>query len=398
MHYDTAIIGGGASGMMAAITAARAGADVVLFEKGERIGKKLLSTGNGKCNFTNTMQDASCYRTGHPAFVMSALERFGKDELISFFDELGVPAKIKNGYAYPNSETATSILDVMRFELDRLGVRVVCDVKIFSAKKKGEVFEINTDKGRIESGRLIIATGGKAAPKTGSNGDGYKLARSFGHSITPIVPSLVPLECEGDFKGIAGVRVDVAMKLLSDGRELCTEEGQLQITDYGLSGIPVFQLSRIAGYELKEGKNVEIAIDYIPEISGEELIENLKSRKKYKECLACVDALAGLLNKKLISYVLKKAHVNGKYGAIKEDDFKRICDIIKGDIIKVSAPLGFDRAQTTAGGVPLDEIDDGFQSLKVPGLYFCGELLDVDGRCGGYNLQWAFTSGHLAAK
>ena len=400
MRYDVAVIGGGASGLMAATAAASLGATVIIIEHGSRLGKKILATGNGRCNFTNLDQDIKNYRTKNEEFVRDAFLRFGRDELIGMLGDLGLISKEAGGYFYPYSENARDVLDIILLNLKRLEVNIMLDAQIFSVKKEGSRFRINIkDEEILDADRVVFATGGRAAPKTGSDGSGYRILRKLGHSITPLYPALVPLEVEENFKDIAGVRTDADISLLIDGELSEKEFGQLQITDYGLSGIPVFQLSRFAAEAVSQGKNVEAGIDYFRDYSKEDIMEQLEARRKYKAGCSVVDALAGMLNRKLLAYLIRAAGISpdAMYRLLGDKELRSILKKLKGHRVKIKKPLTFERAQTTAGGIPLSEIKKGtFESGIVEGLYLCGELLDVDGRCGGYNLQWAFTSGYIA--
>ena len=409
--YDLAVIGGGASGIMAAISAAREGADVIIIDHADTLGKKILATGNGRCNFTNKDQDPRNYHSSSPGFVEGALRRFGRDELIGFFEGIGLFVKEKGGYYYPFSESASDVRDVLLLEAERLAVETVLSVKVLSVKKREDIFFLSTEPpgGKINIGdedaicarNIVIATGGRAAKKLGSDGLGYRMAKSLGHSVTPLFPALVPLEADGDFAAVSGVRTDARLTLFIDGAEADTDMGQLQMTDYGISGIPVFQISAAAARALYEGRDVRVRLDFMPLISVEKLILNITRRLEDNLSMRISDALAGMLQRKLINFLL------GSLGISKKTKCMKLSDNTAGDIarrmkeyeVTITNTLSFDRSQTTAGGIPLDEVDEeSFESLKCPGLYLCGEILDVDGRCGGYNLQWAFTSGYLAGK
>ena len=253
MSKRVIVIGGGASGMTAAIFAARQGAAVTLLEHMDRVGKKILSTGNGKCNLTNRRMDASCYRSSAPEFPMEVLGRFGEPETEAFFEELGIVLKDRNGYLYPASGQASSVLDALREELSRLGVNIVTEcgeaevAAPGSGKGGNQEWTVLCKKGRFCSDALILAAGSKAAPSTGSDGSGYDLAKRLGHRIIRPLPALVQLRCrEKFFKQISGVRADACVSIWADGERLAYDQGELQLTDYGISGIPVFQVSRFA--------------------------------------------------------------------------------------------------------------------------------------------------------
>ncbi|MCI8991406.1 MAG: NAD(P)/FAD-dependent oxidoreductase [Eubacterium sp.] len=400
--YDIAIIGGGAAGLMAAISAAGHGAHTVIVEHNSRVGKKLLVTGNGKCNFTNELQEEACYYSADPAFVMSALGRFGHKETVRFFEELGVLAVSKNGYCYPNSGQASSILDILRLEARRLNVEEFLGEHVVSVTKK-DCFYINTEKTQILATSCILATGGKAAVQTGSDGSGYRLAKKFGHSVTGLVPALVPLTSEQkDLKMLAGVRTKAKLHLLVAGEEKSVEEGELQLTAYGISGIPVFQFSRTAAYGLSDKKKVTVQIDFLPDRSLEWLQEELYKRKKGRHKRHTMEeAMTGVLNKKLVEFLRKQSGISGTelMETISDHQLEKFTLSIKTFPMNINGTKPFANAQVTAGGVDLSQVKERtFESRLVNGLYFAGEILDVDGICGGYNLQWAWTSGYLAGQ
>lgn len=397
------VIGGGAAGMMAAITAARQGADVTLIEGNERVGKKILSTGNGKCNLGNRKLDINEYYCKDSDRLESFLKQFDTDDVISFFQSLGVVLKEKNGYLYPASEQASVVLDALRYEMRSLYVNIVTECRIQSIVQNHETgkIRVNGSEKSFEFDRVILACGGQAAPKTGSDGSGYKLAKLLGHSLVPTVPALVQLKCREDyFKAIAGVRTDARISVYVDNTCIAEERGELQITDYGLSGIPVFQLSRVVNYILTEQREVEVVVDLLPDygpgdydilrISRELLIRSDRSVEEY---------FNGMLHKKLMLLFVKQAGL--KPGErIQEADpelVKKVYRLCKQWQLKVVGSNSYDQAQVCAGGVPLSEVTDRLESVKVPGVYFAGEILDVDGKCGGYNLHWAWCSGFVAA-
>ena len=278
MSKRVIVIGGGASGMTAAIFAARQGAAVTLLEHMDRVGKKILSTGNGKCNLTNRRMDASCYRSSAPEFPMEVLGRFGEPETEAFFEELGIVLKDRNGYLYPASGQASSVLDALREELSRLGVNIVTEcgeaevAAPGSGKGGNQEWTVLCKKGRFCSDALILAAGSKAAPSTGSDGSSYDLAKRLGHRIIRPLPALVQLRCrEKFFKQISGVRADACVSIWADGERLAYDQGELQLTDYGISGIPVFQVSRFASVALSRGAQVkaEICLLYTSDAADE---------------------------------------------------------------------------------------------------------------------------------
>lgn len=392
------IIGGGASGMMAAITASEEGADVTILEKNDKIGRKLLATGNGKCNLSNLDFDTAYYNSGNRERAAAVLGRFGVADTMHFFEKLGLLFKNKNGYLYPASEQASSVLDLLRYELQYAGVRVVCDAPVTDITA-GKTFHVRCGSDTYEFDRVIIACGSKASPKTGSDGMGYTLAKKLGHTVITPVPALVQLKCkEPFFKSIAGVRCDARLTLLADHRELCVEQGELQLTDYGISGIPVFQLSRFAAYALEAKKAVHVRIDFLPDMDTAELEQRIRARLILQADRTAEEFVTGILNKKLGLLFLKLGGIkaNDIVSAVTEQKLLRMFLHMKELTVTVTDTNSFANAQICAGGVSMDEVTDTLESMLVPGLYFSGEVLDVDGRCGGYNLQWAWSSGYVA--
>ncbi|MBE5960366.1 MAG: NAD(P)/FAD-dependent oxidoreductase [Lachnospiraceae bacterium] len=401
MLYDVLVAGGGASGMVAAIFAARKGKRVAIIEHKDKIGKKILATGNGKCNYTNLVQEPSCYRGTNPAFAMEVLKQFDTEETLRFFKELGVYPKIKNGYVYPFSEQAASVVDVLVMELRRLGVAVFYLEHIESVKKnKSGNFVITTSENKYEGRNVILATGGCAAKVQGSDGSGYALAKSFGHTIIPQVPALVQLKAEGcDFKTLAGVRVDGKAGIYVEGRKVTEEKGEFLFANYGISGIPVFQMSRYAGEAVMKKKKTELILDLYPDLSENELMDMMKERFEFGKHKTVEEVFTGFMNKKLAYVVIKEARIKPELmsSKIRIDEIKGLVHLIKNLKMRITGTNTFDNAQVSAGGVATDEISAAsLESKKQKGLYIVGELLDIDGTCGGYNLQWAWSTGAVA--
>ncbi len=396
------ILGGGASGMMAAISAARNGAKVTILERMDRVGKKILSTGNGKCNFTNRNQDISNYHGADPGFISTILEQFDFFQTLRFFDRLGIMSKDKNGYIYPNSNQASSVLDVLRMEIFSLDISVECGVKITGVEKKNQSFIVHTFLKDYESDSLIIATGSKAAPSTGSDGSGFEYVHAFGHSIIPVLPALVQLRSDQKFfKSIAGVRTDARVSLFVDGSPVVSDSGELQLTDYGISGIPVFQISRYASIALNEGKKVSAFIDFFPDLDHDNLVKLLVNRFGINSRRNVEDAMIGMINKKLVSLFIKEAGigVSDLCGSLNDKKIERLASTMDSFTVNIVATNSFENAQVCCGGVDSKEINPyTMESLLVRGLFFAGEVVDVDGACGGYNLQWAWSSGFVAGK
>ena len=403
-----AVIGGGAAGIAAALTAAEQGANVTIFERNERIGKKILATGNGKCNLSNRAMSLDCFHTSDEAKLKSCLERFGVEETIAFFENIGLMIKDKNGYLYPLSEQAAVVLDVLRIAIGERGIQIKTGAKVQKVQVNGSRFEVFYNDKNECFDRVILTCGSKAAPKTGSDGWGYEVAKTMGHRIVKVVPSLVQLRCRDSFcKALAGIRAEACIHIYEDGRELCKESGEVQLTDYGISGIPVFQLSALVNRRLSEKKHGEItaSIDFLPGLSQADF-QKWQNQRLERGCLGrnetlCVEEFfTGILNKKLMMVFIKLAGLKPDMAVkeLSERQLRKVLDFCKGLTFHIEGHNGFENAQVCAGGVDMKEVTMDLESLKVPGLFFAGEILDVDGRCGGYNLQWAWTSGVIAGK
>lgn len=375
---DVIVIGGGAAGMMAAIFAARQGSQVTVLEKEEKPGRKLLATGNGRCNFTNAYQGMECYHAKNKAFVSSVLERFGRAETLAFFQELGLYPMEKGGYYYPHSGQAETVARLLQRELAQLKVRLKCreQVKALSAVEGG--FLVQTGTYAYEGKRVILAAGGKASPSLGSDGSGYALAKGLGHSVTPLYPGLTGLVSkEPYFSKLAGVRSQARVQLLVNGAFVQEESGEVQLAAYGISGIPAFQLCHAACEALAAEKRVELLVDFLPELSEAKFADYMEELGKRKPSLGKKELYEGVFGRKLAAVLARRGG--------------------KSLFVPIADSRGFDNAQVTAGGIPLSEVEEGtMESKKQSGLFLAGELLDVDGICGGYNLQWAWSSGFLA--
>lgn len=383
------IVGAGASGLMAGIIAARNGAAVTILEQNEKPGKKINATGNGRCNYTNLTTPENAYRGEHPEFVQEALSQFSVSDTIEFFKELGIYPLDRKGYLYPRSGQAQSVTEVLCMEAANLGVKiktnekVVSVEKVVSSQKKTNGFRVLTEGWHYEGDALILANGSRASVISGSDGSGYELAKKLGHHIVPVWPALTALKCKGNFfKTWSGVRTEGKITLFSEGKPVVTEQGELQLTDYGVSGIPVFQISRYAVRNIKEGRDAEITIDFMPELSADEFRELLLKRKRTCPYKNDRELLIGLFPEKLIRIFAGQ---------------KDLVRAVKSLTLTVTDSLSFAQAQVCSGGVDTREIHSRtMESRKCRNLYITGELLDIDGTCGGYNLQWAWSSGAAA--
>lgn len=401
MKTEIAVIGGGASGLMAAITAKKSGKEVVILERKDRILKKVLITGNGRCNITNVNADISNYFGKNISSVENILNRFTPQDTMDFFNELGIVCNEENrGKVYPLSGQASSVVDALRFEAERLGVRIETEFYVRKIEKEGFKFKIySEERKKIEAGRVIIAAGGQSYPELGSNGSGFELAKELGHSVTKLSPSIVQLKTEKyQVKGLQGIKTDVVVTAYGDNKKICTYDGELLFTDYGISGNVVFNIS----FVMPLYKNVELEIDFMEKFDYNELYEMLKERKRILSHLTMENYFNGMINKKLGQFLSKVSGIEKLSKPVKDlndSDIRKLCTVLKKYRVKILETTGFKNAQVTAGGVSLDEVNtETLESKIVKGLYFSGEVLDVYGECGGFNLQWAWASGHIAGE
>lgn len=400
------IIGGGAAGIIAAIAAKRAGAEVTILEKNSRIGRKILATGNGRCNLTNVNIDISRYHGKHPEFIYGPLSRFDYYRTIDFFEDLGIAHKVEDeGKVFPISNQASSVLDVLRYELEGIDVNIVCDAEVIDlTKKENNKFMAVTKDGRtFKAHKVIITAGGKASPDLGSNGSGYELARRLGHRIIEPFPALVQLRLSAKFlKQIQGIKFEGDAEIIADDGVVRTEKGEILFTDYGISGPPILQLSRKASEHLQRGERVYIKVALVNFLTRDELENLLISRFQRGAKKPLSFNFVGFLNKKLVPVVLKEAgisDINKPSASVTAGERKRIVDILQDWRFEVTGTNPWPSAQVTAGGIDVGELEGKtMESKLVPGLYFAGEIIDIDGDCGGYNLQWAWSSGFIAGE
>lgn len=403
------MIGAGASGMMAAIAAARGGASVTVLEAMERPGKKLLLTGNGKCNLTNMETELPTRYYGSGAKLAEAIiRRFSAQSCRAFFEELGLLTSEKNGYVYPYTAQSSSVLEVLLCELRRLKVKMKYSEKVIAVtppgQEKASGWQVKTDSWRYDADAVILACGSKCLPSTGADGSGYALARALGHTVIPVSPALVPLLCVGDFlAALSGVRCRAKLSLMEEKssgqrRLLAAEAGELQWTKYGISGIVVFQLSRFVSAHEAEGR-LFVSIDLLPDFHADKAATVLEERSAQLLTEPVTVLLRGMLHEKLIPVVLKKSGIraSAQCRELLRKDIDSLVRSCKQFVLPVRGTKSFDECQVCAGGISCKEIHhETLESKKHRGLYFAGELLDIDGPCGGYNLQWAWSSGVAA--
>lgn len=399
------VVGGGAAGLTAAISARRQGADVTILERNPRVGKKILATGNGRCNYTNISADISCYHGKNPQFAYSALANFTIYDTIEFFERLGIEHKVEDsGKVFPMSDQASSILDVFLYELKETGINIITDAYIKDIFRKNFKFILKAEDGRTYQGdRVIVAVGGKALPSSGSDGNGYDLAARLGHTVTEIFPALVQLMLEGTFfKRIEGVKFVGTAEIISNNKAVAKDRGDILFANYGVSGPPILQISRKAGELLNEGKDAFLKIIMMDMMSKEDLRRIIKRRFETGTNKPADFSLVGLINKRLIPVVLSEAGIDDvkrPAATLTVQELDAIINVLTDWRFKIRGTKGWTSAQVTAGGIDSGEIDENtMESKLIKGLYFAGEIIDIDGLCGGFNLQWAWSSGFIAGR
>lgn len=404
MNYDLIIIGGGACGITASIMAKDLGINVALVEGTDRIGKKLLTTGNGRCNITNSKINYLRYHSDNDLFFKSTLDNFTLEDTINYFNTLGIYlTTLDEGKMYPMSLQASSVLDIFRMNLEDKSIAIHVNTKINSIKKD-KSFKIQAENGDIfTSEYVLLCTGGKSYTKTGSDGSGYNLAKTLGHSIISTSPGLVQLKLQySKLKAISGVKFDGTASILVDGTLKREETGEILFTDYGISGPPILQLSRIASKGIQNNKSISLKVDMMDQFSKDDLINFLENHFALFSYRSISENLIGIIHKKLIPIILKEVGIEDIHEAtynISYDLRYKLYSLLKNWTFTVSGTNSFDNAQVTLGGVNTTEVDNvTLQSKLVPKLYFGGEILDVDGDCGGFNLQWAWSSANTAIK
>ena len=391
------IIGGGAAGMAAALAASEYEySSVVLMERQARLGRKLGATGNGRCNLSNLHASVGGYNGDDPGFSKFAIDQFGPLETLEWFSRLGLYTVTEpSGKVYPYSDQANSVVDVLRFSLDRPNIRVLTDFEVLKVKREGAGFCVTAKNGTMEFDRLIIACGGLAGSKLGGTMAGYKLLRAFGHKCTKLRPALVQVKTSWPgVSALKGVRANCNAAIYHKNRLHRESRGEIQFTEFGLSGPVIYEISRDA---CQGGGEWECTLDFLPELSRELLLETLTRRRS--SSLTAEDLFTGILHNRLGRVIVKEAGIraNQPICTLRDDQLLDCITLTKGFTVTLTEPLGMDAAQVTAGGIVTHEFDPTtMESKLVPGLYACGEVLDVDGDCGGYNLQWAWSSGRLA--
>lgn len=408
IHHDLIIVGGGASGLVAAITAKDFGVDVAILEGTDRIGKKILTTGNGRCNISNlgAKEPFNAFHCTQNDFFYNVLKGFGVKETLDFFLTLGLPiVELQNGKLYPKSLQASSVVDILKMSLEDRGIPLYTNSKVKTIHRD-KIFKLSTTNEEYKlftCDNLILSCGGKSAPKTGSDGSTYYLAEKFGHSITPLLPGIVQLKLDYKYlKSISGVKFDGFAKVIIDDVIIREDFGEILFTDYGISGPPILQLSALASKGIFQNKKVQISVDLMPDHTYESLENFIECHFALLSHRPLIDSLIGVINKKLIPTLLKECGITDLHIPCYElswKDKKRLINTLKDWKFNCIGTNDFNQAQVTIGGINTTEVDSStLESKIIPNLYFAGEILDVHGDCGGFNLQWAWSSGYIAAR
>ena len=396
---DVIIIGGGASGMMAALTAAENGRSVLLLERQSRVGRKLLATGNGRCNLTNYNTSPARYHGEDGGFCAYALRAFDVGSTLQYFASLGLlTVNEDSGRVYPMSNMAGSVLDVLRYGLEHPRIEVVTGQAVSSVKKTSGGFTVRTETDAFTAGKLILAAGGCAGSKVGGVMDGYRLAKALGHHRTALYPSLVQLKTDPTYpRALKGVKAECGITVLRGSGTVAENRGEVLFTEYGVSGPAIFDISRAVA---TGGEGLVCALDFFPDWDLREVLDWLRMRRQTMQAHEASTLLVGSCHTRLGQMLCKAAGFTSQPAAnLTDSDLERIARQAKHFALPITGTCGFDQAQVTAGGLCTDEFDpETMKSRLVSGLYACGELLDVDGDCGGFNLQWAWASGRLAGR
>lgn len=404
--YDIIIVGGGASGVFLSLLLKDYGKDVLLLEAKDRILKKLLTTGNGRCNITNEnvmneIEDR--YTSSNKRYTFSPLYTYPLEETLGYFSSLGLHLKtLEDHKMYPLSLQASSVVDTLRLSLEEKGVPVHLQSKVKKIRKDPGIFTLSTDEKEYQCKTLVISTGGMSAPNTGSDGAMFKLLKAFKHTIIPPMPALVQLNLNAPYlRALSGVKLDGTATLYTSQEILRVEEGELLFTDYGISGPPILQVSRFVHPYLFGGKALFLRLNFFPEMTEDELKDLVLNQMALLSHRTCQDALRSLLPGKLIPVLLKESGIQKPSSLVSEVDPKHFLTLIKllqNWEFQIMGTQSFNTAQGTYGGVDTSEITETLESKIVPGLYFTGEVLDVLGACGGYNLQWAWSTAGTVMK
>lgn len=403
MSFDCVVIGGGAAGMMAAIQCKKNNMQTVIVEHTAKLGTKILKTGNGKCNFSNTFMNKEMYQNNNADYAMDIINRFNVDDTIRFFEDLSVYKKERNGYLYPRSEMAASVALALTGKIQELDIPVYFETRVKRIDRAADEYVLQLEGAKtntIKTKTVILACGSAASPSSGSDGSGYKLVKSLGIKVVKPLPALTALESDKkNMKLAAGVRAFGNVKIMAAGREVSQDTGEIQFTDYGISGIPVFQVSRFAVRTLDSGMKVEAYVDVAADIKENELVSMIKDAVATRKHQSVSESLSGIFNKKLVMMICKDIGIEGNSSAsdVNDDICQKLARQMKSLRYNITGYKGNDYAQVCQGGVDVSELNGNLESVNNPGIFFAGEITDIDGRCGGYNLQWAWSSGAVVA-
>ena len=397
---EVLIIGGGASGMMAALSASESKENkVTIIERQPRLGRKLAATGNGRCNLSNLSGTAQSYHGQDPAFAQLALAAFSPEATLDFFASLGLLTVTEyGGRVFPMSGRATSVLDALRFAMEARGVKILTDCAAVAASKNGNGLKITHAGGAIFADKLIVACGSLASEKLGGVRDGYDLLKSFGHSCTKLYPALTQLKTAPEYpRALKGIKAVAHVTIKKSGKTITENQGEVLFTDTGVSGTAIFEVSRFVSAQ----GGSEVVLDFFPSHSDAQLLEYLKMQRQNMVQHPANRVLTGSVHSKLGQMLCKAAGIGAQVPCeeLSPDEISRLCKICKAFSLEITGVSGFEAAQVAAGGIKTSEFNPKtMQSRLVKNLYACGETLDIDGDCGGYNLQWAWSSGHLAGR
>lgn len=407
IHHNILIVGGGASGLMSAIFLKDFGLDVAIVEGTDRVGKKILTTGNGRCNISNNNINYpfSGYYSDTKNFFVEVLNKFSVEDTLNFFSFLGLPIiELEKGKLYPQSLQASSVVDIFRLALEdrKIPVYNSCKIKSIHKRKNFILSTDSTDFSEFSCEKLILSCGGKSAEKTGSDGSGYKLAKELGHSIIKPLPAIVQLKLNyPSLKALSGIKFDALASILVDDIVIRSDFGEVLFTDYGISGPPILQLSHIASKSIENDKKVSIVVDLFPNKSKEDIENFIYGHFSMFSHRKVIDSLIGVLNKKLIPIFLKEAKISDLHKPVYDltwSEKSNIISLMKKWQFSCIGTNGFNNAQVTSGGINTSEINSStLESRIIDNLYFTGEILDVHGDCGGFNLQWAWSSAYAVA-
>ena len=402
MANKVCILGGGASGLYCAMhmKLLHPDTEVTVLERSARVGKKLLATGNGKCNFTNLKQSKDCYSGANTDAAFAIMQTHTPKDIMHNFAEIGVESTEKNGLVYPRSLQAASVLDALRFKLESLGVHIRTDFEVKTIKKQGDMFLLSgTAQEKCDA--LVIASGTSAS---GGSASGIKLLRSFGHTAATVYPALTPVQCDTSYTKLAkGMRAQCSVQLCKNGAPIAIESGEVLFTDYGISGICIMQLSRYISKAKAENEKASFhfEIDFAPETSEADLLTFYKNRRQNLGYIQTSEFLGGYLNKKISQAVLKFCGItdfNAPAGNLTDIQLTNLTKATKCFKLEISGVLDASHAQACGGGIRLSEFTEHLESTRTKYLFACGEVLDVLGDCGGYNLTWAWASGYAVAR